>query len=183
MLDIPSSVATKLATGNVRIAWLVNIAGVLYLTDFERDISFGGNSFVSQGDVLNLPDIVRERGIKLQGYSITLSGVDGFIPAQLAAANRTGQSCAIYLAFPDADGSLPASDVIRLYKGTFHSWSVRESETSVTVTIQITSPWSKPDLTAGRITSNDNQTQSYPGDKFFEFAHEERDNLGWGGKA
>jgi len=183
MQNVPNAVLLKLQSEAFRFAWLVDIAGGLYLTDFDRALSFGGATYQSQGDILSLSSIVRERGIKLQSYTVTLSGVDGTIPAGLGAVNLTGRDCAIYLAFPAADGPLDETEVISLYKGTFHSWSERESDRSSVVSIKITSPWSKPDLTAGRVTSNDTQTQDYPGDKFFEFAYEERTNLGWGGKA
>ncbi len=182
MQNVSSSVQAKLESEGFRFAWLVDVAGHLY-TDFDRELSYQGQSYASMGNILSLSPIMRERGIKLQSYTVTLSGVDGMIPAILSSANLTGRACTIYLAFPEADGTLNDSDVISLYKGTFHSWSQRESDTSSVVTIKITGPWSKPDLTAGRVTSNDNQTQNYAGDKFFEFAHEERTNLGWGGKA
>ncbi|WP_286828738.1 MULTISPECIES: baseplate hub protein [Kordiimonas] len=183
MIDAPNSIQTKLSSEAFRFAWLVDVAGTLFLTDFDRDLSFSGQTYRSQGDILTLSPIVRERGIKLQSYNVTLTGVDGYIPAVLGAGNWTGRDCTIYLAFPAADGALDETEVISLYKGTFHSWSQHESDRSSAVTVKITSPWSKPDLTAGRVTSNDNQTQNYAGDKFFEFAHEERTNLGWGGKA
>lgn len=183
MLDVSTPVAGILAGESLRIAWLVNIADTLFLTDHAHDLVHDGETYISQGDVLALSPIVRERGIKLQDYSITLSGVDGLPQGVFGSANFTGHDCTVYLAFPAADGTLASDHVISLYKGTFHSWTVSESAGTSRVVIKVTSPWAKPDMTAGRITSNDSQTQTHAGDRFFEFAHEERRNIGWGGKA
>jgi len=193
MLSVSPGLLTALQDDSLKFAWLIafpNMPDVtnggaigVYFTDFANDLTYGSNTYVSAGDVLTLPGIVRERGIKLQAYNFTLAGADQTNAVRLASENMTGQTGEIFLALLDDTGAPIGGEAISMYKGTFHTWKERESGSNSTVQVSLTSPWSKPNLTAGRITSNNNQTDRYPGDNFFKFAHRERNNIGWGGEA
>jgi hypothetical protein len=195
MLIVSPTVSAALQSDSLAFAWLIafpNMADVttgltgVFFTDAATDILFQGDLYKSAGDILSLPGVVRERGIKLQGYSFTLAGADQSNAVRLAAGNLTGQTGEVFLVLLDAAGGViggvPGGEAISMYKGTFHTWQERESGASSTVQVTLTSPWSKPNLTAGRITSNNNQQENYPGDDFFKFAHRERKNIGWGGE-
>lgn len=169
----------------LRFAWLVELPVDIRLTDHAVDLTWQGQTYVSQGDIISLPGIVREREIKLQSYTLRLSNtdlsdVDQTPLDKLTSRNFTGTSCNVTLVLLREDGSI--IDGINMYRGTFHTWTENETDTSSTMSITLTSPWSKPNLTAGRVTSDNNQQDLYENDRFFEFAHRERDNLGWGGK-
>jgi len=199
MLTVSPELLAALQGDSLKFAWLIAFSDMpditnggapgVFLTDFERDISFSkdgvapADTYVSAGDVLSLPGIVRERGIKLQGYSFSLAGADHTNAVRLAAENMTGQVGEVFLVLLDDAGAPIGGEAISMYKGTFHTWKERESGSNSTVQVSLTSPWSKPNLTAGRITSNNNQTDRFPGDDFFKFAHRERNNIGWGGEA
>lgn len=190
MLTVSSGLLTALQGDSLKFAWLIAFPNMpnggstgVFLTDHAVDLTFQGNTYVSAGDVLTLPGIVRERGIKLQGYSFTLAGADLTNAVRFEAENMTGQVGEVFLVLLDDTGVPVSGEAISMYKGTFHTWKERESGSNSTVQVSLTSPWSKPNLTAGRITSNNNQTDRYPGDNFFKFAHRERNNIGWGGEA
>jgi len=190
MLDVSAALLTALQSENLRFAWLIGFpnmpdainSGVtgVYFTDAANDLVYQTKTYVSAGDVLTLPGVVRERGIKLQGYSFTLAGADQSNAVRLAAENMTGQVGEVFLALLDDTGAPINSEAISMYKGTFHTWKERESGATSTVEVSLTSPWSKPNLTAGRVTSANNQEDLHTGDKFFQYAHRERNNLGWG---
>ena len=183
MLDVPTAIRTALQGESLTYAWLVDIAGLIRLTDFATDITYAGETYTSQGDILGLNSIVRERDIKLQGYTVEIAGADPWYINMLRARNFSGEPCTVSLLMLDDDGDVISGQAIQLYKGSFDSWYESESKTTSQVQIKITSPWSKPTQTAGRMTSTNAQEDRYTGDKFFEFAHEEKTNLGWGGKA
>lgn len=185
MMDVKPEIKAALSAESLRFAWLIDLPEGIHLTDHARDLAFDGRSYVSQGDILTLPSIVREREIKLQSYTMTLSNTDlgvGTPLDKLSSRNYTGTACEVRLVLLNPDDSIIGNDAISLYKGTFHTWSERETDKSSTMTISLTSPWSKPNLTAGRVTSTNNQEERYANDKFFRWAHRERDNLGWGAK-
>ncbi|MBL4837134.1 MAG: DUF2163 domain-containing protein [Kordiimonadaceae bacterium] len=185
MMSVSPELTAALDAEQMRFAWLIQLPADIYLTDYATDLVWNGNIYVSQGDILSLPSVVRERGIKLQSYSIKLSNVDLSDGDQtpldkLSSGNFTGAPCGATVLLLNADDSI--IDGISLYKGTFHTWTENETNTSSTMNITLTSPWSKPNLTAGRVTSNNNQEDLYDGDKFFQYAHRERTDIGWGGK-
>ncbi len=194
MLTVPSAVQTALSAETNGFAWLVKLGDDLHYTNHAVDISYSGDAYQSTGDLLRLPAITRERRIKLQSVTIEFSNADGIMSFNLRHKfndgtmayepyDRTGDPCEIFLAFLDDAGALIAGDAISLYKGALDTWTERDSEASSTLSVKVTSPWSKPNLTAGRITSDHNQKDNYPGDEFFEFAHEEKNTIGWGAEA
>jgi len=177
--DISSEFLDALGADQLRFAWLLQLPAGLLLTNHETDVTIGADTYMSGGFILSLPNIVRESNIKLQDYSIQLSGIQDTLKTLFSSRNMTGEVCQVFLVLLDGEGVVIDAPV-SLYKGTFHTWVERDTENTITLDIKLTSPWSKPNLTAGRMTSNNNQTDRYPGDKFFEFAHEEKKDLGWG---
>lgn len=180
MMTVPAAVAAALEGDQLRYAWLLKIGDDLHFTNHAGDVIWDGNTYRSEGDVLRFPTIVRERAIKLQSYVVEFSGVDGAVSLALLDHDRTGETCEVFLMLFDSAGT-PVGDPISLYKGAFDSWVERETTNASTISVKITSPWAKPNLTAGRMTSNHNQQDRYSDDKFFEFAHEEKNTIGWGG--
>ncbi len=191
MLSVSPAISDALKADQLRFAWLLDLPLGTCLTNHASDLDIGGTTYYSRGFVLGLSNITREQGIKLQDYTIRLSGVDEYdansdgqtdsssLSFLFSQVNLTGTACQVKLVLFDAAGVV-IDQPISLYKGTFHTMIERESDSSIRLEIQLASPWSKPSLTAGRITSNNNQTDLYPGDKFFEFSHEEKKDLGWG---
>lgn len=194
MLTVSNGITSALSADTLRYAWLLQIGGDLFFTNHSVDVEYGGNTYKSQGDLLSMQSVVRERRIKLQSYTVTFSNVDavtaynmrhkydgsvpGFVPY-----DRVGDACEVRLVFLDAGGAVIDGQAVSLYKGAFDSWTEQDSGSRSTIAVKITSPWAKPNLTAGRATSDHNQKDNYPGDRFFEFAHEEKNTIGWGADA
>ncbi len=194
MLDVSSGIDTALRSMSLRFAWLVKLGDDLHYTNHEVDIDYGGDTYTSEGDLLDLPSITRERQVKLQSVTLRFSNADGVMSYSLRHKynpatqtqephDRMGDDCQIYLALLDDGGNLIDGNAISLYKGAIDTWTERDTDAASTIALKITSPWAKPNLTAGRITSDYSQKDSFPGDQFFEFAHEEKNTIGWGGEA
>ena len=194
MLSVPNAVASALAADTMNFAWLISLGDDLHFTNHAVDVMLAGKQFNSSGDLLRLPSIRREQRIKLQSVTIEFSNADGVMGFNLRnrynptseayeAYDRTGDLCEISLVFLDGAGEVIGDEAINLYRGAFDSWVERDDANTANASVKITSPWSKPNLTAGRITSDHNQKDNYPGDHFFEFAHEEKNTIGWGAEA
>lgn len=179
-----------LGANGFRFAWLVNLGGEFLFTDNETNLNFSGNEYLSGGELLGLSSVTREKGIRLQSYSFTLSGVHQETASRLlfllkeagepvSARNVAGMNGEVWLALLD-EGGRHITQTIKMYQGTLQSWKESDSGSSVRISITLASPWSKPTLTKGRFTSDDNQQQLYPGDGFFAHAHREIKSLGWG---
>lgn len=182
MLSIDPAILAALNGDAFHHEWLLELPGNVNLTTHTRDIVLNGKTYVTSGHILKIPPINREKEIKLHGVTITLSAVDGSIEAALAARNMTNEPCALHLVFIDGtDGSIIAGQSMSMYRGKFDSFTVRETETRDEITVKISSAWAKPDKTSGRITNPQDQEELHAGDRFFEFAHEEKEQIGWGG--
>lgn len=182
MLAVSSTLQAALAAEQHYFAWLISIGADLHFTTHAYDLTHDGKQFLSKGDILRLSNISRERDIKLQSYSIELSNVDRLLADTLNGNDLTGEDCDVSLALLDEAGVIINDEVIHLYRGAFDSWVERESSTTSVISLKLTSPWDKPNLTAGRITSQHNQSDRFTGDQFFSFAHEEKNTIGWGAK-
>lgn len=194
MLTVPVGISDALASEQMQFAWLIKIGDDLAFTNHAVNIDFNGDTYTSEGDLLRLPSIVRERSIKLQSITLEFSNADGVMSFRFrnkydpgipgyAAYDRTGDPCELYLVLLGDGDAIIENDAVSLYKGFFDTWIERDSENSSSISLRITSPWAKPNLTAGRVTSDHNQKDFYAGDMFFEFAHEEKNTIGWGGDA
>ncbi len=171
---------TLLEQGGFHFAWLIDMGDAMRITDNSVDIIHDGHTYVSGGDIIGLPSISRERGIKLQNYSFTLSGAIHANAALFSSQNWTGTWCEVFLVFLDETGRAVNGQPMSMYRGTLHTWKETDSGSNARVQVTLSSPWSKPNLTAGRITSDNSQKDRHPTDHFFKYAHRERKNLGWG---
>lgn len=194
MLIVSNGISAALAADTLRYAWLLQIGDDLFFTNHSVDIAYGGDSYKSQGDLLTMQQVVRERRIKLQSYTATFSNVDAVMAYNMrrkydaglpgfVSYDRVGDPCEVRLVFLDAGGDVIDGQAVSLYKGAFDSWTEQDNGSRSTIAVKITSPWANPNLTAGRATSDHNQKDNYPGDRFFEFAHEEKNTIGWGADA
>ncbi len=194
MLSVPPGVAAALQAETQCFAWLLKISDDLFFTNHSVDLAYAGQTYKSEGDLLGVPAVVRERGIKLQSLTIEFSNADGVMSyylrhrfdagtSEYVPVERTGDICELMLVLLDDDGSIIDGSAVSLYKGAFDTWTERDTDSAASISLRITSPWAKPNLTAGRATSDHNQQDAYPNDTFFEFAHEEKNTIGWGAEA
>ena len=197
-MTLPFEITDILATDNFNMAWLVSLPGGLNYTTHNRDLLIAGITYEAGGYILKIPPITRESEIKLSSLTVSLSAseaiytpVNGTVSLYdlLYNGNQTGGACLISLILIDPATGLEVTDSgglglkVDMYKGYFDGWSYRDGGSSETIDVKITSPWAKPVKTAGRLTNPSDQQAAYPGDKFFEFAHEEKINIGWGKEA
>ncbi|MBL4791296.1 MAG: DUF2163 domain-containing protein [Kordiimonadaceae bacterium] len=179
MLALPGSLLAALKSTTINHAWLVEIPGGLYFTDFETDITLGGKTYLAGGGLLKLPTIRREMDMKRHDITLAFANEDMALFQALTASNLTGQICSVSLVLLDSVGAVISGAAIGMYQGTLHATDYKENTENV-VTIKVAGTFSKPNQTAGRFTSANSQLDRHAGDNFFEFAHERRDHLGWG---
>ncbi len=182
MISVDPAVQAALESDNFKYCHLVALPGGLFFTDHEKDIPFGGDVYISNGHLLKTSPVMREKGLKVHTHQITLSNVDTAIYALYKATNMVGETGMVYKAVLDASGVIIANDPILTYQGTLDTWVVDETGSRSILLIKLTNKWAAMQQTAGQVSNPDSQEGLYPGDKFFEMAHEEKSNLGWGRK-
>ncbi|MBL4837366.1 MAG: hypothetical protein JKY34_07290 [Kordiimonadaceae bacterium] len=183
MISVPAEILTALGSDAFHHEWLLELPDGVSLTTHNADITINGNTYLATGHIMKIPPIQREKEIKLHSVSIQLSGVDGWIEASLTTRNMTNEPCALHLVLIDDAGSVVGGQSLNMYKGKFDTWSLRETSKQDIITVKLSSAWAKSNKTSGRMTNPQDQQELHDGDRFFEFAHEEKDHIGWGGEA
>lgn len=186
MLTIDPAIIEALKSETIHHAWLLEVAEAFFWTTHGSDVTVnlgqGDVTFASVGKILTVPTISRNKEIRQHGLTLALDGVENDIYQALSNNVLVGRSCRLSLAVLDKVGNVIGDQAINMYEGTFDSWSFRDAGSAEQIDIKIIGPWSKPDQTAGRFTSDSSQQEYSPGDKFMQFAHVELENLPWGEK-
>lgn len=182
MLNVHADILAALKERSFTYAWLVELPDGLNFTTYGKDIVADGKTYEATGHILAIPGIGRSKGIKIQDLSLTLAASDGRLKTAFSARKMTGEPIYMKLALMNADDSLISGAPVGIYKGFFDTWRLSDSGKQEVITVTVSSPWSQPKKTAGRLTNPTDQQTRFPGDRFFEFAHEEQQNIGWGGE-
>jgi len=193
MLNLDTDAQTALNSDTFTFAWLVDLPAAnqssrLRFTDHATPITIGVTDYLSSGALLGLPSMVRDGKVKSHSVTITFSGNSAELLAELTSRNMTGEDVSISLVLFGADGAPLPGMPVTMFAGTFDGWSYRDGSGGDTIAVKITGPWTKPNLTAGRITSDGDQMERYSDtevygpvvDRFYAYAHIQQDNLGWG---
>ena len=182
MISVHPAVLAALESDNFKYAHLVALPGGLFFTDHGSDILYSGDTYVSNGSLLKTSPVMREKGLKAHTHQITLSSVLTAIYTLYKATSMVGVVGKTYKAVLDAAGAIIANAPILIYQGTLDSWTMAENNSTSKMSIKLTNKWSAMLQTSGRLTNPDSQKTVDTTDKFFEMAHEEKSNIGWGSK-
>ena len=162
----------------VRFTYLVQIDledETLYVCTADRDIEYGGNTYIGVGRVSSIEPITEKASIEVTGLRLSLSGVPLAMRSLALQEDIRGRECRIYVGLFDEDEA--AVLVLKEFSGTMSAPAITTSamgesgERTATISIAVESAfttWAKGGR-ARRHTHAD-QTFHYPGDLGYEFA-------------
>ena len=182
MLSLTTEYVTLISSDQFSPCFLVKLPG-LTVTTAPDDLSFGGDTYVSSGLVIKMDSYGSTTDISANTYTIELDNADQTAFAIYANDNYIGADVTVYMALLEDDGSLvvdgSGDGPFEIYKGIFDGWAVTESTTKSTIKVKAKSHWAAFNRKAGRFTNSASQQEIYPTDSFFEFAHEDINDLRW----
>jgi len=179
MLTLDNSTLAAIGSDSFEYAYICDLPANLHFTNHSKGLSHNGKTYISNGLVTGFSPITQTQGMSLSSYTLTLSNVDISVAQGYTAGNYRGHTATIYLAIV-ANGSIVGTPTI-LYRGTLDSFAVKESNSTSTLTLKLTSHWANYNQKGGRYTSDSIQQGIHSGDRIFKYAHEESsDSLGWG---
>lgn len=157
-------------------------SGFLRVNSTDRTVSFdsgfGAVDFLGVGELGTINAIGEGHGLQAQGVELTLSGIN-LANVSLAFQNSQRRAGKIWTGFFDSNFNLVA-DPILVFSGLIDSTRIAMGETA-TVTVLLESrliTWERPKI---KRYTNDDQQQSFAGDKFFEFISQTVDKeIFWG---
>jgi len=156
--------------------------GTVYLTDGNRQVSWGGHDYIAAGYLLQFSDIEENATPQAATISVSLSGVTQTIMSLFLTYAYIDRPVAIYRAFLDEDGDLVA-DPLLIFSGRIDAPAFQENPDagSAVLTVTVASQWVDFLRTPGRHTNHDEQQAFFPGDRGFEYVSELADRtIVWG---
>lgn len=161
----------------------INIDGGVYITNAPRDISYGGNTYLSLGNFLGFSNIEETSKFQVSNITISLSGIpayddsDSSFISQFLAYDYVDKEVEIYRAFFSNDAFV---DAIMIFKGRIDNPIINDTPgEELIMAVETVNNWVDYDRRSGRHT-NDNEHQAfYSGDLFFEYAADTIKDIKW----
>ena len=146
-------------------------SGTLYMTDANRSIVWGGQTWLGVGKFLAYDSIEEATDLIVSEINLTLTGVSTDIIAIVMTENLIERPVTIYRGFLDLTTYAVVVDPIIIFKGRTDGGSVGEDPDNGTAIVEL--PCSSKlidfDRVKGRRTNTTSQRQYYPFDKGFNF--------------
>jgi hypothetical protein len=180
MISVSAALQAALEGSRYTSARLAKLPGGLYLTDWKKDLPFELDTYQSNGVLLKVGTASRAPGFALGTYSVQLSAVNQSVLTTFLTGNLRGAEGVVSRVFLNANGAIIGNEALIDFKGTLDTWAFSERNGSAVIDVKLTTRWASRRLVSGRFTNSDSQEAIYPGDKFFDMAHEERSAIGWG---
>lgn len=154
----------------------------LYMNDSYKTISFNEVDYLGIGHFMGFSDIEETADVMVSSMTLSLSGVDKIWIANVLDNDYINRIIKIHIAFLDVDSNALIIDPVLIFEGQMDSPTISEDPDAGKSTVSITATNSWVDFTrkTGRHANNEEQQVRYPGDKGFEFASQNIDNLIWG---
>jgi hypothetical protein len=180
---IDSATIAELAKDDFNLATLIrfDFSSVLYLTDWDRDISALSATWNSSPHFLGVGDVKETSDLRVNTVDITLSGVEQSYVSLFLSQNYIDVPARIYRAVLD-DNDVVIGSPILVFNGVITNYDIQDSKSESTVTVQIASHWKDFEKENGRKTNDNSQKIYFPNDEGFEFAAKTIKDLKWGRK-
>lgn len=157
-------------------------SGSVYFNDSPRDITWGGNLYVSSGKVIQHSEIEDNIDFQITGTNIVVSGVPIDIMTLFINTSLIGRKIRIYQGFLDSNLALIADPFLK-FQGSMDGGALEEDPTSGTasITIPCVNVFADFEKTQGRKTNDNTQKAFFSDDRAFEFIPTLRDSIiKWG---
>lgn len=159
----------------------MNLNGaIVRLTEAGHDIEYLGNTFLGNGQLLDIDEIKNSSDLRVNEVGITFSLSDQALLALLLGNNQIGREITIFRAYTNNGVVIP--DPIILVFGQVSGFTTDTSLTESIAQIKMSGPYADWQQQSGRRTTEGSQQKVYPGDRGMEFATQVRPELTWGGE-
>tara|TARA_B100002019_G_scaffold111531_1_gene95945 strand:- start:6888 stop:7466 length:579 start_codon:yes stop_codon:yes gene_type:complete len=191
MRNIFTSTNSAIATGQIHTAHIVevtladtsNLDYKIYMTDYHKDVSYGGNTYLATGHLLDITDLTTTSDLQINDITITLSGIDATKIAEVLSYNYIDRPLIISrVFFSDNDNIINVPYPI--FAGRINNPSIVDDPNSGTsvVSINASSYLSDFDRKPNRHTNHIEHNFYYPNDDFFSMWGKINKEIIWGHK-
>lgn len=142
-------------------------SGNVYLNSSDRNITWGGNSYIGAGSIGSVSDIEETSELQAQGVKLTLTGIPSTYVSIALTSEYQGSATTQYLGFFNDNYGL-VDDPFVIFVGKVDTMAISLSDTA-TIEVDIENrliDWERPRIS--RFT-NEEQQNLYANDKGLEF--------------
>lgn len=151
----------------------------IYITDFDRPISWGGNDYLAVGHLLGIGDISEASILEVSTLTLSLSGVDPQYIGLLLSKNYIDRPVVILRAFVDNTGQLLTTP-FEVFRGRIDQPVISDSPTTTGITVTARNHLADFERKSGRHTNNAEMQRYFPGDTSFIYASQGLKEIRWG---
>jgi hypothetical protein len=190
--QLASSLETKLGARSVFGVDLIelHLSTSLYFTSSNIDIDFdsntapdsGANTYLAQGQFLYFSNITESSDLRVGQVDLTFTAVDTTTVALLLNNNYMNKRVVIYRAILENDYSFTSDDVFTVFDGRIMNYSIRETDSTATVTMTVASLFADFERKNGRRSNDASQQSVFSGDLGMNFSAEIVKDIKWGRK-
>jgi len=158
----------------------------LYLTTAGYDISTstatsgGTQTYIAQGDFLNLTGVTDTEEVRVNTVQITVQAATSKFRDVILNGDYLHRTFRIYKVLINPNTMQPAVDPIQIYSGQITGASATDTPETTTVDIATASEFYDFERIAGRKTNTGSQQRYFPGDRGMEYATIANNNINWG---
>jgi len=189
MKTLTSYIEAQLATGEIRTAHLVEVILTntqgsdisILMTDYHRDITISGKTYLASGHLLNISEITTSNDLQINDVTLSLSGIDGTKISEVLSYNYIDRELHITRAFLNHNDYY-YTDPVKVFVGRINSPSITENPNDGTaiVTINASSYLADFDRKPARHTNHIEHNYYYPNDDFFSLWGQIDKEIIWG---
>ena len=182
--DLTSGMLTEIAKDDLEFFLLLEMqfSTVLYQTTAQRDVTFGGNTYNADGNLLALGAVKEEVGLIVPKMNIVLSGANQANIAVALSEDYNNVKVLLSVGCFDDAGDVVA-DPVNIFVGFLDTYMLNDdpSKGTSTVTWVAIDDLGRFKKKNGRRNNSKIQQVHFPDDLGFDFSNEPVVNLNWGG--
>ncbi len=178
-----AAMKTELAKGSFHRIHLIDLvfSSPVYITDHFIDTLWNSNTYEAGGHLVDFDPMKEAPDVRLGRTRLRLTAVEQSYLALFLTNTYINVQVLFRLALLDNTGAIIA-DPSLIYEGRIEGYSLRETEKTSVLTIDIANHWSDFEKTSGRRTNTASQQLVFAGDLGMEFAAETVKEILWGRK-
>ena len=182
MRTLPSAVQTAINGQGIWPVRMISIqlgSNTFHISDHYRDLTYAGNTFLGNGTLLAIDNVVDSTTANHDSLEISLSAIDSSFRSTVIAENAIGGSVDVYRGLINPTTGALLADPLLIYEGIIFSTTLSEENptqlteslvlTGFSATVEVRSSTYRLDETPGRFTNDESQRKISATDNSMEF--------------
>jgi hypothetical protein len=179
---ITAEVQAALASDGFRLATLIELGfdTPVRVTDYGASLlAFVDKTFSATSSILEIGSASESGALQVNSMALTFSGVDQAYISLFLSNDYIDVQAKLWRAVIDEEG-LVVEDPFLYFDGRIVGYAIEDTGATATIEIEVASHWKDFEKVNNRKTNSNSQALYFPGDKGFDFASKQINEIKWG---